>query len=100
MHEGHFHERLYHPDFVRPEVMFEDLRIRIDETRCINPDLCRRCMRSCSPKVFAIAPRVEATLETAARPAIIWVSNPDHCTLCMRCVEECPGGAIKIEEGD
>lgn len=98
MHEGHFYERLQHPDFKRPEVTFGGLRILIDETRCINPDLCRQCMRSCSPKVFAIAPRLEASLTTEARPAIIWVSNPDLCTLCRRCVDACPGSAIRIEE--
>jgi len=98
MHEGHFYERLQHPDFKKPEVTFGGLRILIDETRCINPDLCRQCMRSCSPKVFAIAPRLEASLTTEARPAIIWVSNPDRCTLCRRCVDACPGRAIRIKE--
>lgn len=98
MHEGHFYEHLHHPDFQKPEISFGGLRILVDETRCINPDLCRQCMKACSPKVFAIAPRLEATVTTEARPALIWVSNPDLCTLCERCIGACPGGAIRIEE--
>ncbi|RMG47085.1 MAG: 4Fe-4S dicluster domain-containing protein [Acidobacteria bacterium] len=54
----------------------------------INPDLCddtRACLAVCPEDVFELDGRR------------VKVGDASRCTLCFKCVENCPEGAVEID---
>ncbi|KYK37695.1 MAG: 4Fe-4S dicluster domain-containing protein [Theionarchaea archaeon] len=70
------------------------IEIEVDHQRCTEPEKCGRCLKVCSPQVFALHP-AEEDVTNPSRWMVdpVWVS---FCIQCNRCVEECPEHAITI----
>lgn len=72
------------------------MKVRIDNTKCKNPDKCMRCVQICSAKVFVLTPIIEG--KSAYENYVeIKVLFKDMCNGCMKCVELCPEKCINIE---
>jgi NAD-dependent dihydropyrimidine dehydrogenase PreA subunit len=82
--------------------------IKIDYTLCgdgiennTDPRECCKCLRACEPAIFLLHQTLGAREENPLDPRC-WRITPlwsSLCTLCMKCVKECPVGAIKIKQG-
>ncbi len=69
--------------------------IVIDHTKCTTPETCGRCLKVCSPQVFALYPEEEDVKEPHHwRVDPVWIS---FCTQCNQCVKECPHNAISLK---
>ena len=66
--------------FLKPMSYFSLFRIRVDEDKCVS---CGKCKRVCPMNV-------EVPSNSRKK------RNATECILCMRCVEECPKGALKL----
>ncbi len=54
----------------------------------INPDLCdntQNCVAVCPMEVFAVVDGRAV------------VANVSECSLCMKCIDHCPEGAVEVE---
>ncbi|MDD5289343.1 MAG: 4Fe-4S binding protein, partial [Dehalococcoidales bacterium] len=75
-------------------------RIEIDESKCTVPFWCKKCLEACPHLVFWVeTKRDERLKETDPREPGLYrllAVRRDKCTLCNRCVELCPEGAITI----
>lgn len=65
--------------FLKPMSYFSLLRVRVDETKCID---CGKCRRLCPMNV-------DVPDNSRRR------QHGTECILCMRCVDECPQKALK-----
>lgn len=71
------------------------VEILIDRTKCVEPEKCGRCLKVCSPQIFAIHPEEEDAVyprKWAVDP--LWVT---FCIQCNLCVKECPEHAISLK---
>lgn len=79
-------------------------KIEIDYSKCTVPMWCKRCLQSCPHMVFTIyAKKMEKYKENDSRePGMYEVLQVrrDKCTMCGKCVENCPEGALTISYGD
>ncbi len=69
--------------------------ISIDHEKCTQPEKCGRCLKVCSPQIFALHP-----LEKNAVAPEKWVVDPvwvSFCIQCNLCVRECPEHAITVK---
>lgn len=70
--------------------------ILIDHEKCTQPEKCGRCLKVCSPQVFALHPQEENALIPKR-----WIVDPvwiGFCTQCNLCVQECPEHAVTLVE--
>lgn len=70
------------------------MEITIDNQKCTEPQTCGRCLKVCSPQVFALHPLEENAIHPER-----WVVDPiwvSFCIQCNLCVEECPEQAITV----
>ncbi len=79
-------------------------RIEIDDTKCTVPFWCKKCLEICPHLVFWVdSKRDERLKETDPREPDMYrllAVRRDKCSLCNKCVEVCPEGAITITYED
>jgi len=79
-------------------------KIDIDYLKCTVPMWCKKCLVACPQLVFSVyCKQMERLKESDTRaPGIYEVSavRRDKCTMCNKCVEICPEGAITITYND
>lgn len=80
-------------------------KIEIDSSKCTVPFWCKKCLEACPHLIFWVeGTRDERLKETDPREAGTYrllAVRRDKCTLCKKCVEVCPVGAITISyEGE
>jgi ferredoxin len=75
-------------------------KISIDRTLCTTPFDCKRCLRACPPAVFGVVTlkslRGVETDKKEPGAYVLVVSYRDKCTGCLKCVEVCQSGALKV----
>ena len=75
-------------------------KIEIDQSKCTVPFWCKKCLEACPHLVFWVDNvRIERGKEADPREPGVYkliAVRRDKCTLCNRCVEVCPEGAITI----
>jgi ferredoxin len=71
------------------------MKIKIDNTKCKNPDNCMKCVQICPTKIFVLNPTAEKS--SYVKTCEIKVLFKDMCDACMKCVEVCPEKCISIE---
>jgi NAD-dependent dihydropyrimidine dehydrogenase PreA subunit len=72
------------------------MKIKIDNNKCKNPDICMKCVRVCPAKIFVLKPIIEKS-GTYANKVEIKALFKDTCNGCMECVEVCPEQCINVE---
>jgi ferredoxin len=79
-------------------------KIDIDYSKCTVPMWCKKCLEACSQLVFSVYCKQMARLKESdpREPGVYEVSavRRDKCTMCNKCVEICPEGAITISYND
>ena len=79
-------------------------KIEIDKSKCTVPMWCKQCMQACSHVVFsAFCIQMQRAKESDPREPGVYDILPvrrDKCTLCGKCVEVCPEGAITVTYED
>lgn len=79
-------------------------KIDIDYAQCTVPMWCKKCLKTCSQLVFSVYCKQMARLkESDPRESGVYEVSPvrrDKCTMCNKCVEICPEGAITITYND
>lgn len=72
--------------------------IEVDDAKCENPLACRLCLLACPTRVLGLGTNVapQKYQETDPSHFIVRGVRYQFCTLCMKCVEVCPHGAIKV----
>jgi len=79
-------------------------KIDIDYSKCTVPMWCKKCLESCPQLVFSVYCKQMARLKESdpREPGVYEVSSVrrDKCTMCNKCVEICPEGAITITYND
>jgi NAD-dependent dihydropyrimidine dehydrogenase PreA subunit len=78
-------------------------KITIDQQKCTVPFACKKCLQICPMLVFSVGrvmskeqrlkemdPRVDGNY-------VLRAGRRDKCTVCNKCIEVCPVGALKIE---
>jgi len=75
-------------------------KIEIDESKCLTPFACKKCLQICPHAVFVVAPKIVLRFkETDPHESGSYRVFPvyrDKCVVCNDCVEVCPVSAIKI----
>lgn len=69
--------------------------VKIDYSKCTEPEKCGRCLKVCSPQVFVIYPREKDAVNPKE-----WVVDSvweEFCTQCGLCVRECPKNALALK---
>jgi len=79
-------------------------KIEIDYAKCTVPMWCKRCLQACSQLVFSVyCKQMVKFQESDSREPGVYEVMPalrHRCTMCGKCVEVCPEGAITITLGD
>ena len=79
-------------------------KIDIDYAQCTVPMWCKKCLKACPQLVFSVYCKQMARLKESdpREPGVYEVSpvRRDKCTMCNKCVEICPEGAITITYND
>jgi NADH-quinone oxidoreductase subunit I len=72
--------------------------ILVDDAKCPNPLACRKCLLICPTRVLGLGTKVGPQKYREIDPSHFVVRGVryQHCTICMKCVEVCPEGAIQI----
>ena len=75
-------------------------KIEIDYSKCTVPMWCKRCLENCPQLVYKVyCVEMNRGMESDAREPGVYEVLPvrrDKCTMCNKCVEVCPEGAITI----
>lgn len=72
--------------------------IQVEQEKCISPMKCGKCLRACPAVVLLCIPKYNQKFrECAYDDFTVIVHNRPACTACMKCVEVCPVGCIKVE---
>jgi len=75
-------------------------KIEIDESKCLTPFVCKKCLQVCPHAVFVVAPKeVSRFRETDPQEPgsyRLFVVYRDKCVVCNDCVEICPVNAITV----
>lgn len=79
-------------------------KVELDYTKCKVPLWCKQCLQQCPQMIFKIyCNKIEKGKETDAREPGTYEILPvrrDKCTMCGKCVEVCPEGAITVSFED
>lgn len=79
-------------------------KVELDHTKCAVPLWCKQCLQQCPQMIFKIyCNKIEKGKETDAREPGTYEILPvrrDKCTMCGKCVEVCPEGAITVSFED
>jgi len=81
------------------------IKIFIDYSICgdgnkIDPRNCAICLKVCEPALFLLHQSLDHYEQDNQYDPQIWRITPLYpslCTLCMKCVEQCPENAITIK---
>lgn len=76
--------------------IYGNMKIKIDNNKCKNPDKCMKCVQVCPAKVLLLKPIIEKRSSYAKEVEIKAVFK-DICNGCMECVEICPEQCISVE---
>jgi len=75
-------------------------KIEVDSSKCKVPFWCKKCLEACPHLIFWVESlRDERLKETDPRePGLyrLFAVRRDKCTMCGKCVEVCPEGAITV----
>ena len=75
-------------------------KIEVDSSKCTVPFWCKKCLEACPHLIFWVESlRDERLKETDPRePGLyrLFAVRRDKCTMCGKCVEVCPEGAITV----
>jgi ferredoxin len=71
------------------------MKIKIDTTKCKNPDNCIKCVQICPAKIFVLKPADKKS--SYVKTCEIKVLFEDLCNGCMKCVEVCPEKCVSID---
>lgn len=72
------------------------MAVQIDESKCIGPFECGKCLKSCPANVFITFPKERVKGEVCNDWSI--VANETYCWGCGVCPDICPKDAITISE--
>jgi ferredoxin len=72
--------------------------IIVDDAKCPNALACRKCLLVCPAHVLGLGTDVGPKKYQEMDPEHFIVRGVrDHlCTVCMKCVDVCPNGAIQV----
>jgi NADH-quinone oxidoreductase subunit I len=72
--------------------------IQVDDAKCPDPLACRKCLLACPTRVLGLGTNVapKKYQETDPSHFIVRGVRLQACTVCMKCVEICPNGAIQV----
>ena len=72
--------------------------ILVDDAKCPDPLACRKCLLVCPTRVLGLGTDVgpQKYREIDPQHFIVRGVREQSCTVCMKCVEVCPNGAIQV----
>jgi NAD-dependent dihydropyrimidine dehydrogenase PreA subunit len=83
--------------------MNKKTKISIDYSKCgdgkgVDPRDCCKCLQVCKPAIFLLHQTMGSEEKDSYDPkkwrvTALW---PTLCTLCMKCVSECPVNAVTV----
>jgi ferredoxin len=78
-------------------------KIEMDYSKCTVPMWCKKCLQACPQMVFKIyCKKMERGKESDVREPNIYEILPvrrDKCSMCGKCVDICPEGALTVSFG-
>jgi len=83
--------------------MNKKTKISIDYGKCgdgigVDPRDCCKCLQVCKPAIFLLHQTIGSEEKDPYDPEKWRVTalGPSLCSLCMRCVNECPANAVSV----
>ena len=72
--------------------------IQVNDDKCPDPLACRKCLLTCPTRVLGLGTNIapKKYRETPPGNFIVRGVRFQACTVCMKCVEICPNGAIQV----